>query len=466
MKYQMGLIGLAVMGQNLALNLAGKGVPVAVYNRTADKVAALLEKGAELPLGGAASLEEFAGMLERPRRILLMVKAGEAVDSMLNQLAPLLDEGDILIDGGNSHYRDTQRREEQMADVGIRYLGLGVSGGEEGALRGPSLMAGGDALAYTTVAPLLKRMAAQAEDGTPCCAYFGGGGAGHFVKMVHNGIEYADMQLIAESYFYMKEALHLGEAEQAELFEKWNKGILSSYLIEITAAVLRRKDKDTGKALVNLILDKAAQKGTGQWTSQAALELGVPAPAITEAVFARYLSQLKEERVIAAQELPGTGTWGIGDGENAGRRLKEALFLSKLCCYAQGFALLQAARQAYGWEMDLAKVALVWRAGCIVRARILEDIAAVYQEQPDLKNLLLAPRFVTAFGRGQHEWRLLVSDAVERGLAVPVMGASLAYYDGYRRASSPANLLQAQRDYFGAHTYERVDRPGFFHTEW
>lgn len=464
--YELGIIGLAVMGQNLALNAAGKGFRVAVYNRTAARTEAFLRERAQgLPVAGFNRLEEFVASLERPRRILLMVKAGPPVDEMLAQLAPLLAPGDVVMDGGNSHFLETRRRQEEWAQRGVAFLGVGISGGEYGALHGPSLMPGGQEEAYRWVEPIFQRIAAQVE-GEPCVAYIGPDGAGHFVKMVHNGIEYADMQLIAEAYDLMRRGLGWPAERMAEVFAAWNAGELESYLIEITAHILRHRDEETGKPLVDLILDAAEQKGTGKWTAQAALDLGAPVPTLAEAVFARFLSALKEERVEASRLLRGPSPKPPAEPEAFVEQLQGALYAAKVCVYAQGFALLRQASQEYGWNLNLAELARIWRGGCIIRARFLNAVRSVYQEDPGLPHLLHAPFFREALARRQEVWRRVVAQAVEWGIPVPAFASALAYYDGYRSERLPANLIQASRDYFGAHTYRRLDKEGVFHTQW
>jgi 6-phosphogluconate dehydrogenase len=464
---ELGLTGLAVMGQNLARNVARHGIPIAVHNRTAARTEELLARhGDEGPLVGAGSVEEFVGLLTRPRRIVVMVKAGPAVDAVVDELAPHLEAGDVVVDGGNSHFEDTRRREAALRDRGLHFVGTGISGGEEGALNGPSIMPGGSDHGYAAVEEVLTTIAAKV-DGTPCCTHVGPDGAGHYVKMVHNGIEYADMQLIAESYDLLGQALGLGAAELAEVFDRWNQGDLESFLIEITARVLRQADQATGRPLVDVILDEAEQKGTGRWTVQSACELGVPITGITEAVFARMLSSRKDERVAAAKVLPGPARAGSG---GAGDRLvddvRDALYASKVVAYAQGFEQMAAASEQYGWGIDLAAMATIWRGGCIIRARFLDRIADAFQAAPALRNLLLAGYFRDAVADAQQAWRRVVATAVELGVPVPAFASSLAYYDGYRRERGPANLVQGLRDYFGAHTYRRTDRPGTFHTRW
>lgn len=465
-KCAVGLIGLAVMGENLALNIASKGFRIAVYNRTTEKASRFAaEKAAGLPVTAASSIADFVRMLEKPRKIILMVQAGQAVDDMLAQLTPFLEAGDIVVDGGNSFFKDTRRRYGALRERGLHFVGLGVSGGEEGALRGPSLMPGGDEEAYQALAPILTRIAAKVPDGV-CCAYVGPDGAGHFVKMAHNGIEYGDMQLIAEAYFVLRQALGLEPAEIHAIFTEWNLGVLDSYLIEITADILSRRDVESGLPLVDIIVDKAGQKGTGKWTTDCALELGVPTPTITEAVFARYLSAYKAERVAAAAVLAGPRGRYAGDRPTFIRAVHDALYAAKICSYAQGFALLAAASREYHWRLDYGDIALLWRGGCIIRARFLESIEQSFRCDPALPNLMLAAFFREALAAAQDGWRLTVRTAKELGLPTPAFSASLDYYDGYRSAVLPANLIQAQRDYFGAHTFQRIDQSGDFHHHW
>jgi len=463
----IGLIGLAVMGENLVLNMESKGFTVAVFNRTVEKVDAFLKarcKGRKVL--GAHSVEEFISRLKRPRRVMLMVKAGPAVDEFIEKLLPNLSPGDVVIDGGNSHFPDTIRRNKHLAAKGINYIGTGVSGGEEGALMGPSIMPGGQIEAYAAVAPIFTKIAAQV-DGTPCCAYIGADGAGHYVKMVHNGIEYGDMQLISEAYYIMKTALGMSASQMARVFGEWNEGDLNSYLIEITRDILKKKDKETGRPLVDAILDKAGQKGTGKWTSQSALDLGVPAPTIAEAVFARCISAIKEERVAASELIAGPPE---PKRKPSKKKLlpaiHDALYASKICGYAQGFALMRAAAAEYNWKLNYGEIAMIWRGGCIIRAHFLHRIKEAFDRKADLPNLLLDPYFKDIVERSQANWRAVVAAAVELGVPVPAFGSALAYFDGYRRRTLSANLIQAQRDYFGAHTYERVDKEGVFHTEW
>jgi 6-phosphogluconate dehydrogenase len=464
---ELGVTGLATMGANLARNAARHGFPVAVHNRTESRTRDLLDRyGHEGELAGTFSTEEFVAALAPPRRILVMVKAGPAVDAVLEELAGHLDEGDLLIDGGNSYFEDTVRREQAMNARGLRFLGTGVSGGEEGALHGPSIMPGGAPEAYALVERLLTDIAAQV-DGVPCCRLVGPDGAGHYVKMVHNGIEYADMQLIAEAYDLLGQGVGMGAAELAEVFDGWNAGDLDSFLIEITAKVLRQVDQATGEALVDVILDQAEQKGTGRWTVQSALELGVPVTGITEAVFARVLSSQKEQRTAAAKVL--TGPSGRVDADRTGAfvdDVRDALYASKVVAYAQGFEQMAAASEANGWDVELGGLATIWRGGCIIRARFLDRIREAYAADPGLRNLLFAEYFRDAVGEAQDAWRRVVATAVTLGVPTPAFASSLAYYDGFRRERGPANLLQAQRDFFGAHTYRRTDRPGTFHTLW
>jgi 6-phosphogluconate dehydrogenase len=464
---ELGVTGLATMGANLARNAARHGFPVAVHNRTESRTRELLDRhGDEGELVGTSSTEEFVAALARPRRILVMVKAGPAVDAVLEELAGHLDEGDLLIDGGNSFFEDTVRREQAMAERGLRFLGTGVSGGEEGALHGPSIMPGGSPEAYGLVERLFTTIAAQV-DGVPCCRLVGPGGAGHYVKMVHNGIEYADMQLIAEAYDLLGQGLGMGAGELAEVFERWNAGDLDSFLIETTAKVLRKVDEATGQPLVDVILDQAEQKGTGRWTVQSALELGVPVTGITEAVFARVLSSQKEQRTAAAKVLQGpSGRLDASRADAFVDDVRDALYASKVVAYAQGFEQMAAAADAYGWDVDLGGLATIWRGGCIIRARFLDRIRGAYAADPSLRNLLFAEYFRDAVGDAQDAWRRVAAAAVELGVPTPAFASSLAYYDGFRRERGPANLLQAQRDFFGAHTYRRNDRPGVFHTRW
>jgi len=459
-----GVFGLAVMGENLARNLAGRGIQVALYNRTAARTERLMaEHGSEGDFAPAFDAAAFVGAIEPPRPILLMVKAGTPVDEAIAELRPHLKAGDILIDGGNSFFQDTRRRCADLEAAGFRFIGTGVSGGEEGALKGPSIMPGGTREAYELVEPTLKAIAAKV-DGTPCCTYIGADGAGHYVKMVHNGIEYADIQLIAEAYDLMRSGLGLEPPEQAAIFAEWNRGDLESYLIEITSEVLAKTDDRTGGPLVDVILDEAQQKGTGKWTSQSALDLGVPLTGITEAVFARFLSAQKAQRVVASKKLAGPPAGR--PAESLVDDIRDALYASKVVAYAQGFEQMVAAAGEYGWQLDLGAIATIWRGGCIIRARFLDRIREAYDGEPDLRNLLLAPYFRERVVGRQEAWRRVVREAVELGVPTPAFASSLAYYDGYRRERSPANLIQGLRDYFGSHTYRRVDREGAFHTRW
>ncbi len=463
----IGVIGLGVMGESLALNIESRNLSVAVYNRSADKTEAFrANRGAGKQFEWATTLEEFVSALSSPRKILLMVKAGRAVDAVLEQLRPLLEPGDIVVDGGNSFLEDTQRRISELDGTDIRYLGMGVSGGEEGALHGPSLMPGGDRTAYDALEPILTAIAATTEAG-PCVTYVGSGSAGHFVKMVHNGIEYGDMQLIAEAYDLLRQLGGVSSEAMRSVFEEWNDGELQSYLIEITAEVVNFIDHQTQQPLVDLIVDRAGQKGTGKWTTQVAMNLGVPIPTITAAVDARFLSSFKEERVAASQTLRGPS---MDDGSSNDRQLiqdvRQALYASKICAYAQGFALLRAASQAYGYDLVYEEIARIWKGGCIIRAAMLDGIREALHADSQLMNLMTAERFQTELAERQDAWRRVVALAAAQGIGAPAMAASLAYYDGYRRERLPAYLIQGQRDYFGAHTYERVDQPGVFHTEW
>jgi len=467
--YDFGLVGLAVMGENLILNVESKGFSVAVFNRTLSKVDNFTKGRARgKNIKGCYSVEEFVDNLKKPRKIMLMVKAGAAVDAFIDMFIPHLDKGDILIDGGNSHFPDTIRRTKYVEEKGLLYIGTGVSGGEEGALLGPSIMPGGSPESWPHVKPIFQAAAAKVDDGSPCCEWIGSNGAGHFVKMVHNGIEYGDMQMICEAYSIMKNVLGKTADEMQAVFSEWNKGELDSYLIEITRDILGARDDETGKPLVDVILDTAGQKGTGRWTSEAALQLGAPAQTVAEAVFARAMSAIKEERVDASKELKGPDTTFDGDEEEFIEMVRKALYSSKICSYAQGFQLMRAAADEYSWDLKFGEIALLWRMGCIIRAQFLGKIKESFDRKPDLPNLLLDPYFKTAIESNQDAWRKVVSKSVEIGIPVPAFSSALAYYDGYRSERLPANLLQAQRDYFGAHTYERVDKPRgeFFHTNW
>jgi len=465
----IGLIGLAVMGENLVLNMESRGFRVAVFNRTT----AVTEKFAEGRAKGknivpCRTLEEFVAALARPRKVQIMVKAGAPVDAVIGQLIPLLEPGDIIIDGGNSLWTDTQRRERALREKGIHFFGVGVSGGEEGALKGPSIMPGGSAEGWKALEPIYTKIAAVAE-GEPCCRHMGTDGAGHYVKMVHNGIEYGDMQLICEAYAILQATVNPTAEEFAEIFSEWNGGDLDSFLIEITANIFRRKDPETGRPLVDVILDKAGQKGTGKWTVGHAVEMGVPLSVIGSAVEARILSSMKAERVAAAGVLPAPSAakW-TGDRQAMIHAVRDALYASKIISYAQGFVQLGAASELYGWSLNFGDISSIWRGGCIIRARFLNRITEAYRNNPSLKNLILDPYFRDIIAGTQANWRKAVQTAIEHGVAVPAFSAALAYFDSYRSARLPANLLQAQRDYFGAHTYERTDKPAgeFFHTEW
>ncbi|MCY7344327.1 MAG: NADP-dependent phosphogluconate dehydrogenase [Pseudonocardia sp.] len=462
---RIGVTGLAVMGANLARNIARRGVPIAVHNRTAARTKEFIEAhGDEGAFTAAESLEDFVAALETPRRIIVMVKAGPPVDGVISELTPLLDDGDIIIDAGNSHFRDTKRRTEECATHGLRFMGIGVSGGEEGALLGPSIMPGGDTHAYAEVEEILTSIAAVV-DGTPCCVHVGPDGAGHYVKMVHNGIEYADIQLIAEAYDLLTHVAGLSAPAIATIFEEWNSGDLESFLIEITAKVLAKTDERSGGPLVDVILDQAGQKGTGTWTAIDALNLGVPLTGITEAVFARGLSSLRDERSAASTALAGPTPAGQADASFVDD-IRQALYASKVVAYAQGFAQMRAASIAEGWDLDLGAMATIWRGGCIIRAQFLNRIRDAYVEHPDLDNLLMVPYFTEAVANAQDAWRRVVATATAQGVPIPAFASSLAYYDGYRRERGPANLIQGLRDYFGAHTYKRIDTAGSFHTRW
>jgi len=465
-KQAIGVVGLAVMGRNLALNIESRGHAVSVYNRSREKTDELIAEHPDKKLVPAYTLEEFVESLEKPRRILLMVKAGQGTDATIDSLRPLLDKGDILIDGGNTHFTDTIRRNTDLAKSGLHFIGTGVSGGEEGALKGPSIMPGGQKEAYDLVAPILTEIAAKAPDGEPCVAYMGPDGAGHYVKMVHNGIEYGDMQLIAESYDVLKRVAGLSNEELGKVYVEWNKGELDSYLIEITSKIFSKKDEETGKYLVDVILDRAAQKGTGKWTSQNALDLGAPLPLITEAVFARVLSSLKDQRVEASKQLTGPSPKFDGDRDAFVEAVRRALFLSKIVSYAQGFAQLRAASEEYKWDLQYGQIAKIFRAGCIIRAGFLQKITDAYKTNADLHNLLLDPYFTDIATKYQGALRDVVVAAVKAGVPVPAFSSAVAYYDSYRSETLPANLVQAQRDFFGAHTFERVDKKGSFHADW
>ncbi len=465
----IGLVGLAVMGENLALNIESRGYGVAVYNRTTSKVDEFVAGRAKgKKFVGCHSLDDLVKNLAKPRKVMLMVKAGPAVDALIDSLVPLLERGDIIIDGGNTYFADTERRTNYVEEKGLLYIGTGVSGGEEGALKGPSLMPGGSRDAWPAVKPIFQAIAAKVgpKGDIPCCEWVGPRGAGHYVKMVHNGIEYGDMQLICEAYFMMREALGLSNEELYDVFAEWNRGELDSYLIEITRDIFSVKDPDGDGYLVDKIMDKAGAKGTGKWMSQLALDHGVPSTLVTEAVYARCLSAMKDARVRASKVLKGPSAKYDGDRRAFIEQIRQALYASKICSYAQGFVQLQAAAAENDWPLNYGDCALLWRGGCIIRAVFLDRIKDAFDDEAKLENLLLAPYFAKAVASAQDAWRHVVATAAKLGIPVPAFAAALAYYDGYRRARLPANLLQAQRDYFGAHTYERIDKPGTFHTDW
>ncbi len=465
-KQQIGVIGLAVMGKNLALNLESRGFTVAVYNRSPQKTKDLMLEAEGKNLAAAYSIEEFLDSLEKPRKILLMVMAGQPTDDTIDQLTPHLDKGDILIDGGNAFFMDTQRRSRKLEQLGIRFIGTGVSGGEEGALKGPAIMPGGQEEAYRLVEPMLTAISAKVG-GDPCCTYIGPDGAGHYVKMVHNGIEYGDMQLICEAYQVLKNVLGLSNQELQQIFAEWNKGELDSYLIEITADIFSKIDPETGNYMVDVIKDTAGQKGTGKWTSQSALDLGVPLSIITESVFARFISAMKEERVRASKLLKGPQPAEFnGDRNEFIEKVRKALYASKICSYAQGFAQMRAASEQYGWNLDFGSIAMIFRGGCIIRAAFLQNIKDAYDRNKNIDNLLLDSYFQGVVEQYQGAWREVAAEAIRRGVPVPSFTAAITYYDSYRTERLPANLLQAQRDYFGAHTFQRVDREGTFHFQW
>jgi len=466
MAADIGVIGMAVMGQNLARNMESRGYTVGVYNRTAEKTRELVEgPGKGKRLVPAWSLEELVAGLARPRVLLIMVQAGKPVDEVMSHAAALLSRGDIIIDGGNSFFQDTIRRTKEVEEKGLLLMGTGVSGGEEGALHGPSIMPGGHTAAWSAAGKILRDIAATV-DGQPCCVYIGPDGAGHYVKMVHNGIEYSDMQLISEAYFIMRNLLGMDYPEMAATFAGWNKGDLDSYLIQITADILGKKDPDTGLPMVEQILDKAGQKGTGKWTIQSALDLGAAAPTMAEAVFARTISALKEERTAASRILTGPAERRPGKAKDLVQAVHDALYASKICSYAQGFSLMRQAAQEYRWPLEFGEIASIWRGGCIIRARFLNRIKEAYDRDAGLANLLLDPYFKEMVEKAQAGWRRLVAVAAESGVPIPAFSSALSYYDSYRTEKLPANLIQAQRDYFGAHTYQRVDKPGTFHSEW
>ena len=469
-KQQIGVVGMAVMGRNIALNIESRGYSVSLYNRTGSKTTEVLEQNPGKNLVGTYTVEEFVNSLESPRKILLMVQAGRGTDATIDALLPHLDKGDIVIDGGNTFFKDTIRRSERLAELGINFVGTGVSGGEEGALHGPSIMPGGPQSAYELVAPILRDISAKApEDGEPCVTYIGENGAGHYVKMVHNGIEYGDMQLIAESYDLLHRVLGLSAAEISQIFGEWNKGELDSFLMESSTQILATVDPATGKPMVDVIMDRAGNKGTGKWTSQSALDLGEPLSLITESVFARYISTFKEERVAASQVIPGVdfqANLSEADKKDIIEAVRQALYFSKIVSYAQGFAQMKAASQEYGWTLNYGEIAKIFRAGCIIRAKFLQKITDAYSKNPDLDNLMLDDYFLNILGSNQAAVRRVVTLAIQAGIPVPTFSSALAYYDSYRSPVLPANLIQAQRDLFGAHTYQRVDRPGTFHFHW
>ncbi|MFD9724877.1 NADP-dependent phosphogluconate dehydrogenase [Streptomyces sp. NPDC059072] len=465
---QIGVTGLAVMGSNLARNFARNGFTVAVHNRTASKTTALVEEfGHEGTFVAAESAKEFVDALERPRRLVVMVKAGEPTDAVIREFAPLLEEGDVIIDGGNAHFEDTRRREKELREQGIHFVGAGISGGEEGALLGPSIMPGGSAESYASLGPMLEKISAKAKDGTPCVSHVGPDGAGHFVKMVHNGIEYADMQLIAEAYHLLREVAGYSPDKIAETFRTWNRGRLDSYLIEITAEVLAHTDAATGRPFVDVVADAAEQKGTGRWTVQIALDLGVPVSGIAEAVFARSVSGHADLRA-ASRGLPGPAAAPLSPeaADAFAAQVEQALYASKIVSYTQGFHQIRAGSEEYGWGVDLGAVASLWRGGCIIRAAFLDRIRAAYDARPDLPSLLADAEFAGEIGAAQQDWRAVLVAAVQHGIPVPAFSASLAYYDALRAERLPAALTQGQRDFFGAHTYRRTDRAGSFHTLW
>ncbi|ETP67336.1 6-phosphogluconate dehydrogenase [Planococcus glaciei CHR43] len=467
MKQQIGVIGLGVMGTNLALNMESKGYSVAVYDYWTERVDGLSVNEAKgKNIQGAYSIEEFVASLETPRKILLMVQAGDTTDTVIESLIPHLQKGDILMDGGNSFFKDTNRRTAAIEEAGLHFIGAGISGGEEGARNGPSIMPGGSKEAYEQVQPILDAIAAKV-DGTPCSTYMGPLGAGHYVKMVHNGIEYGDMQLISEAYFIMKQAFGLSADEMQGIFAEWNKGELDSYLIEITADILAKKDDETGNPLVDQVLDAAEQKGTGKWTSQNALDLGVSLPIVTESVFARFISAIKEERVAASKILKGPeAEKPTGDSGELIEAIRQALYMSKICSYAQGFAQMRAASDEYGWNIPYGDVAMIFRGGCIIRAQFLQKIKEAFDRNPELPNLLVDPYFQGIVEEYQQSLRKVLTLAIQQGIPAPAFSSALAYFDSYRSAVLPANMIQAQRDYFGAHTYKRIDKEGVFHTDW
>lgn len=466
-KQKVGIIGMAVMGKNLALNIESRGYTISIFNRTISKAENVLRENPDRKIFMAKTIEEFVQSLETPRRIIMMVQAGNPTDLTIKQLLPHLEEGDILVDGGNTFFKETIRRNEILANSNIHFIGMGVSGGEEGALKGPALMPGGQKEAYDLVEPILKDIAAKANDGKECVAYMGPDGAGHYVKMVHNGIEYGDMQLIAEAYDLLRRLLKLSVSEIADVFKEWNMGELNSYLIEITADLLKVNDEETGKPMVDVILDQAGNKGTGKWTSQSALDSAVPLPLITESVFARFISSMKDERKRASKVLAGPSEIDIVlDKDKWIENIRQALYFSKIVSYAQGFAQLKIASNQYNWNLNNGKIAEVFRAGCIIRAQFLQRITEAFNEKPELENILISEYFVEVTKAYQHSVREVAKMAIEAGIPVPTFSSAISYYDSYRSEQLPANLIQAQRDFFGAHTFERIDKKGEFHYEW
>jgi len=464
---QIGVVGMAVMGKNLALNIESRGYTVAIYNRTSSKTETVAKEHADKKLVPSYSIQDFVASLEKPRRIILMVKAGAGTDAVIQELLPLLDKGDVLIDGGNTFFKDTMRRNAELDKSGINFIGMGVSGGELGALQGPSMMPGGQKEAYDLVAPIFEQMAAKATDGAPCVTYIGPNGAGHYVKMIHNGIEYGDEELIAESYHVLHELVGLSVDEIAAIFDDWNKGELDSYLIDITADILTRKDDlGTGKPIVDVILDRTANKGTGKWSSANALELEIPQSLITESVYARYISMMKDERVKPSKVLPKPVGKVDFDKTEVVEMIRKALYFSKIMSYAQGFEQMRIASDHYDWNLDYANIARIWRAGCIIRAQFLQNITDAYEKDPQLQNLMLDDYFLNITKQYQESVRDLVGLAVKAGVPVPGFAAAISYFDSYRSERLPANIIQAERDYFGAHTYERTDREGSFHYPW
>lgn len=468
-KQQIGVVGMAVMGRNIALNIESRGYSVALYNRTDWKTTEVVDENPNKQLKATYSIEEFIDSLETPRKILLMVQAGKGTDATIENLLPHLDKGDILIDGGNTYYKDTIRRNEYLANSGVNFIGAGISGGEEGARFGPSIMPGGQEEAYELVKDILEAISAKADDGAPCVTYIGSNGAGHYVKMVHNGIEYGDMQLIAESYDVMHRGLGLSAQEIGEIFTEWNNGELDSFLMEITAQILKTNDPDTGKPMVDVIMDRAGNKGTGKWTSQSALDLGEPLSLITESVFARFISAQKDQRVKASEIIPSVDNQlDLADEEKADfiQAIREALYFSKIMSYAQGFAQLRAASEENEWDLPYGEIAKIWREGCIIRAKFLQNITDAYEKNSNLENLMLDDYFLDIISKNHTSVRKVLSKAIEAGIPVPTFSAAIAYYDSYRSAVLPANIIQAQRDFFGAHTYNRVDKEGTYHFLW